>query len=58
LLVEGADDAIVHRVSRDDLRQRLPQAQVLSLVGVGHGLLLPGLTEQVLGWLDNLEASP
>jgi len=58
LLVEGADDAIVHPISRDDLRQRLPQAQVLSLVGVGHGLLLPGLTEQVLGWLDSLEPSP
>lgn len=58
LLVEGADDAIVHPVSRDDLRQRLPQAQVLSLAGVGHGLLMPGLTDQVLGWLDSLEAGP
>lgn len=58
LLIEGADDAIVHPASRDDLRQRLPQAQVISLKGVGHGLLLPGLGDRVLGWLDSLEATP
>jgi pimeloyl-[acyl-carrier protein] methyl ester esterase len=58
LLVEGADDAIVHPASRDDLRQRLPQARVMSLAGVGHGLLLPGLSDRVLGWLDGLEATP
>ncbi|MEB3239084.1 MAG: alpha/beta hydrolase, partial [Cyanobacteriota bacterium] len=58
LILEGAADAIVHPLSREDLRQRLPQAPVLTLPGVGHGLLLPGLAERVLGWLEGLEAPP
>jgi pimeloyl-[acyl-carrier protein] methyl ester esterase len=58
LIVEGAADAIVHPLCREDLRQRLPQAPVIRLEGVGHGLLLPGLADRVLGWLDGLESSP
>lgn len=58
LIIEGGADAIVHPLCREDLRQRLPQAPVIRLEGVGHGLLLPGLADQVLGWLAALEESP
>ena len=54
LIVEPTADTIVHPNSRADLRQELPEAELLELAGVGHGLLSPGLCEQVLGWLDAL----
>ena len=54
LIVEAMADTIVHPKSREALRQELPQAELMELVGVGHGLLSPGLCEQVLGWLDAL----
>ena len=47
-------DTIVHPNSRAALRQELPQAELVELAGVGHGLLSPGLCEQVVGWLDAL----
>ena len=54
LIVEPTADTIVHPKSRAALREELPQAELLELAGVGHGLLSPGLCEQVLGWLDGL----
>ena len=54
LIVEAMADTIVHPNSRAALRQELPQAELVELAGVGHGLLSPGLCEQVVGWLDAL----
>ena len=54
LIVEAMADTIVHPKSRAALRQELPQAELMELAGIGHGLLSPGLCEQVLGWLDAL----
>ena len=54
LIVEAMADTIVHPKSRAALREELPQAELMELAGIGHGLLSPGLCEQVLGWLDAL----
>ena len=54
LIVEALADAIVHPDSRAALRQELPQADLVELAGIGHGLLSPGLCEQVVAWLDAL----
>ena len=54
LIVEATADTIVHPKSRAALREELPQAELMELAGIGHGLLSPGLCEQVLGWLDAL----
>ena len=54
LLVEAMADAIVHPKSRAALRQELPHADLLELAGIGHGLLSPGLCDQVVDWLDAL----
>ena len=54
LIVEPTADTIVHPKSRAALREELPQAELMELAGIGHGLLSPGLCEQVLGWLDAL----
>ena len=53
LIVEAMADTIVHPKSRAALREE-PQAELMELAGIGHGLLSPGLCEQVLGWLDAL----
>ena len=54
LIVEAMADTIVHAKSRAALREELPEAELMELAGIGHGLLSPGLCEQVLGWLDAL----
>ena len=54
LIVEAGADAIVHPLSRQALREALPQAEVLSLAGIGHGLMLPTLPGQVLQWIEDL----
>ena len=54
LIVEPTADTIVHPKSRAALREELPQAELMESAGIGHGLLSPGLCEQVLGWLDAL----
>jgi pimeloyl-[acyl-carrier protein] methyl ester esterase len=51
LIVEAADDRIVHPVSRAALREQLPQAQVWNLEPAGHCLLDPTLAERVLDWI-------
>lgn len=51
LIVEAADDRIVHPSSRAALRALLPQAQVWSLEPAGHCLLDPDLPKRVLEWI-------
>ncbi len=53
LLVEAADDAIVHPAARDRLRQELPQAQVKVLEGSGHAMRHPALIPLVFDWLED-----
>jgi len=53
LLVEAADDAIVHPAARDRLRQELPQAQVKVLEGSGHAMQHPALIPLVFDWLED-----
>ena len=38
----------------DEEEIRYEVAELMELAGIGHGLLSPGLCEQVLGWLDAL----
>jgi pimeloyl-[acyl-carrier protein] methyl ester esterase len=53
LIVEAADDRIVHPASRAALREHLPQAQVWSLEPAGHCLLDPTLVARVLDWITD-----
>jgi 8-amino-7-oxononanoate synthase len=53
LLLEAADDPIVHPAARDRLRQELPQAQVKLLSGLGHAMADPALIPLVLDWLQD-----
>jgi 8-amino-7-oxononanoate synthase len=53
LLLEAADDPIVHPAARDRLRQELPQAQVKLLAGSGHAMADPALIPLVLDWLQD-----
>jgi 8-amino-7-oxononanoate synthase len=53
LLLEAADDAIVHPAARDRLRQELPQAQVQLLAGSGHAMGDPALIPMVFDWLQD-----
>jgi len=51
LIVEAEADAIIDPLSRQALREALPQANLQLLPGIGHSLLVPQLMEQVLSWL-------
>ena len=51
LIVEAADDRIVHPASRAALREALPGATVWTLDRAGHCLLQPDLPERVLSWI-------
>ena len=53
LLLEAADDPIVHPAARDRLRQELPQAQVKLLSGLGHAMADPALIPLVFDWLQD-----
>jgi 8-amino-7-oxononanoate synthase len=53
LLLEAADDPIVHPAARDRLRQELPQARVKLLAGSGHAMADPALIPLVLDWLQD-----
>ncbi len=52
LIVEAGADRIVEPASRKLLREALPQAECLTLEGVGHALLAPELIPLVLEWLQ------
>ena len=51
LIVEAADDRIVHPGSRAALREALPEATVWTLEPAGHCLLEPELPARVLSWI-------
>jgi pimeloyl-[acyl-carrier protein] methyl ester esterase len=51
LIVEAADDQIVHPSSRAALRSTLPDAEVWTLERAGHCLLNADLPAQVLTWI-------
>lgn len=53
LIVEAAEDRIVHPRSRAALREALPTAEVWTLAGAGHCLLDPELPARVLDWIDH-----
>ena len=53
LLLEAADDPIVHPAARDRLRQELPHAQVKLLAGLGHAMGDPALIPLVFDWLQD-----
>jgi pimeloyl-ACP methyl ester carboxylesterase len=53
LLLEAADDPIVHPAARERLRQELPQARVKLLAGSGHAMADPALIPLVLDWLQD-----
>ncbi|MFN5698503.1 MAG: alpha/beta hydrolase [Cyanobacteriota bacterium] len=52
LIVEAGADRIVDPASRQLLREALPQAECLTLEGVGHALLTAELIPLVLEWLQ------
>jgi pimeloyl-[acyl-carrier protein] methyl ester esterase len=60
LVVEAAQDRIVvpeaRQLLRRDLETRRHPLRWLTLEGAGHCLLQPGLVEEVMGWLQSLEA--
>jgi len=53
LLLEAAEDPIVHPAARERLRQELPQARVKLLAGSGHAMADPALIPLVLDWLQD-----
>ena len=55
LIVEAADDQIVHPSSRAALRSALPGAEVWTLERAGHCLLNAALPARVLDWIANDE---
>ena len=56
LIVEAADDRIVHPASRAALREALPAATVWTLQAAGHCLLDPDLPARVLAWIADDQA--
>ena len=55
LIVEAADDRIVHPASRAALREQLPLAERWSLEPAGHCLLDPTLAARVLDWITDAQ---
>ena len=53
LIVEAEDDMIVVPEARAMLRAALPQADVITLPGVGHALLSADVIPQVVEWVEN-----
>ncbi len=54
LIVEAGADAIVAPEARLQLRQLLPDADLVLLPGAGHSLLDGSLLPQVFAWIDRL----
>lgn len=54
LIVEAGQDRIVVPEARQELRDALPDADLLHLAAAGHCLLNPGLVPMLMGWLGEL----
>lgn len=54
LIVEAEEDRIVEREARALLREALPQADVITLPGVGHALLAGEVIGRVVAWAESL----
>jgi len=55
LLVQAGADRIVAPLARRALEEALPEADVLTLRGAGHGLLGTPVMAMVMAWLEQLE---
>lgn len=53
LIVEAEEDRIVEPQARAMLREALPQADVITLPGVGHALLSDGVMANVIDWVES-----
>ena len=53
LIVEAEEDRIVEPQARAMLRAALPQADVITLPGVGHALLSDGVMANVIDWVES-----
>ncbi|NDC34887.1 MAG: alpha/beta hydrolase [Synechococcaceae bacterium WB9_2_112] len=56
LLVQAGNDQIVHPTARRELEDTLPQADVLTLAGAGHGLIGTATVAMVNAWIEGLSA--
>ena len=54
LIVEAEEDRIVEREARAMLREALPEADVITLPGVGHALLAGDVIGRVVAWVESL----
>jgi pimeloyl-[acyl-carrier protein] methyl ester esterase len=52
LIVEAEEDRIVEPAARVLLREALPEADVITLPGVGHALLAGSVIESVVAWVE------
>ena len=52
LIVEAGEDQIVSETSKTEMRKELNKAEMITLDGIGHGLLMPELPETVLNWMQ------
>ena len=52
LVVEAEEDRIVEPAARAQLRELLPNAEVISLPGVGHALLAGNVISRVVEWVE------
>jgi len=52
LIVEGEEDRIVEPEARRMLREALPEADVITLPGVGHALLAGDVIDRVVEWVE------
>ena len=57
LIVEAEEDRIVEPQARAMLREALPQADVITLPGVGHALLSDGVMANVIDWVESWRAA-
>jgi pimeloyl-[acyl-carrier protein] methyl ester esterase len=52
LIVEAEEDRIVEPEARKMLREALPEADVITLPGVGHALLAGEVIDRVVEWVE------
>lgn len=53
LIVEAEEDRIVEPESRQLIRAALPQAEIMTLPGIGHALLCTDLIERITAWVES-----